>query len=327
MSKLLLCLLPLPMGFLLDLLLGDPHWLYHPVRAIGALISALEHLLRRLLPATRRGELAGGVLLAAAVPLFSAAAALALLLLAARLHWGVWLALETLFTYQLLAAKSLRVESMAVYHPLSRGDLPAARICLSRIVGRDTAALASADVARAAVETVAENTTDGVVAPLCFLALGGAPFGFLYKAVNTLDSMVGYRNARYLYFGRASARLDDLFNFVPARLSALLMIAAAAICRQNPSAAWRIWRRDRRRHPSPNCAHTEAACAGALGVALGGNAHYSGVLHTKPVLGDPLRPLQPQDIPRSCRLMTACAWMALLLGTLARVLVAWAVLG
>lgn len=203
---------------------------------------------------------------------------------------------------------------MAVYPCLIRGDLPAARTAVSRIVGRDTQSLDEAGVAKAAVETVAENTCDGVVAPLIFLWLGGLPLGMLYKAVSTMDSMVGYRNARYQFFGWAGARLDDLFNLIPARLAGLSMcLAAAVLPGYSGRGALRIFLRDRKQHKSPNSAHTEAACAGALGIQLAGDACYGGKLVQKPTLGDPLRSVEPQDIPRACRLMYADALVVLAL--------------
>lgn len=298
----------------LDLLLGDPHWMPHPVRWMGRTISALEGPLRRLFPKTAAGERGAGVILALALPLlFGCGSALLLWGLGRVSHWLSWVA-QLWFTYQLLAARSLQKESMAVCSPLKEHDLEGARRAVSRIVGRDTQVLDETGVAKAAVETVAENTCDGVTAPLIFLFLGGLPAGMAYKAVSTLDSMAGYKNDKYRWFGWASARLDDLLNFIPARLSGLLMCVGAALL---PSCsgrrAWTIFWRDRRKHASPNSAHTEAACAGALGVQLAGDASYFGKIVSKPTLGDPTRPVDPEDIPRACRLMYVTAGLFLLI--------------
>ena len=191
------------------------------------------------------------------------------------------------------------------------------------IVGRDTKALTEEGVIKAAVETVAENTSDGVIAPLFYMLIGGAPLAFLYKAVNTMDSMIGYKNDRYLYFGKAAAKMDDVFNFIPARISAVLMIAAAFLCGFDGKNAWKIYRRDRRNHASPNAAQTEAVCAGALGVQLAGNAFYFGKLYEKPTIGDPLRPICREDIPAACRLMYAAAGLMLAAGVGIRWMTGW----
>lgn len=301
-------------AILLDLILGDPHWMPHPVRWMGAMIAGLENMLRGLLPKTPGGERLGGILMALLVGgTFCGGSALLLWALALISPWLAW-GVEVWLTYQLLAARALERESMAVYPCLVSGDLPAARTAVSRIVGRDTQSLDEAGVAKAAVETVAENTCDGVVAPLIFLWLGGLPLGMLYKAVSTMDSMVGYRNARYQFFGWAGAWLDDLFNLIPARLAGLSMcLAAAVLPGYSGRGALRVFLRDRKQHKSPNSAHTEAACAGALGIQLAGDASYGGKLVKKPTLGDPLRPVEPQDIPRACRLMYADALVVLAL--------------
>lgn len=304
-------------GVILDRILGDPQGWYHPVRTIGAFIAAAEKILRRLLPKTKGGELAGGVLLCAAVLLVTGGASWLLLFLAGAVHPMLEWALGCVMCYQLLAARSLKEESMKVYTALKQGDREAARQAVSMIVGRDTESLTEEGIVRAAVETVAENTSDGVIAPLLFLALGGPVAGFLYKGINTMDSMVGYRSDRYEYFGKAAARLDDAVNFIPARLSAVLMLAAAA-CR---GMDWRrglsVFLRDRKNHKSPNSAQTEAACAGILGVRLAGDARYFGKLVKKPYIGDDLRPVEAEDIARANRLMYGTEWLALLVAAAA----------
>jgi len=295
----------------LDLILGDPVWLYHPVRAIGLLISKAEKGFRALFPKTAKGELAAGTFFAVFVICVTTGAAALVLFLAGRVHFWLAFLLWVFWDYQILATKSLKTESMKVYEELKKGDLPGARHAVSMIVGRDTQNLTEEGVAKAAVETVAENTSDGIIAPLIFLALGGPVLGFFYKSVNTLDSMVGYKNEKYLYFGRFSAKLDDVVNYLPARISGLLMVAASLLTGLDAKNAWKIYRRDRRNHASPNSAHTEAAAAGALEIQLAGNAYYFGKLYEKPTIGDPIRPVEYEDIRRVNRLLYATALLAL----------------
>ena len=307
-------------GFLLDALFGDPAWLPHPVVLMGRCISALEKQLRTALPKTPRGELAGGAAVAAVLPLGTLAVTGLACWAAARLHPALGLALQMLWCGQALAAKGLAQESRNVYKELAKGDLPAARRAVARIVGRDTQNLTAAGVTRAAVETVAENTSDGVIAPLLYMLLGGAPLALTYKAINTMDSMLGYKNEKYLYFGRCAAKLDDAANWLPSRLAALLWVAAAALTGNSARGAWRIWRRDRRRPASPNSAQTESACAGALGVQLAGPAYYFGEYYDKPTIGDPLREIEPRDILRANRMMYAESLLALVLGLAVRLM-------
>ena len=298
-------------GFGMDLLLGDPRGMPHPVIWIGRLISALEPYLRAIFPRTPEGERrAGGVLWLLTAAVSTALPALVLWVCASISPW-LRLAVESVMCWQILAVKSLRTESMKVYAALETGDLEASRRAVSMIVGRDTARLDRDGVTRAAVETVAENTSDGVVAPLVFLALGGAPLGFFYKAVNTMDSMLGYVEPPYRDFGFFPAKLDDVMNFVPARLSALLMLGAGGILGMDVRRGFRIFRRDRYNHASPNSAQTESVCAGLLGLRLAGDAWYHGVRHEKPTIGDPAQEIRPGDIPRACRLMTVTAALAL----------------
>ncbi|MCI6639206.1 MAG: adenosylcobinamide-phosphate synthase CbiB [Pygmaiobacter massiliensis] len=299
-------------GFLWDLLAGDPAWLPHPVVGMGKLISFLEKKLRRLFPVTAAGERAAGCLLVVLVLGVVAGVSVGCLWAVRRFIW-VWAALQAFFCGQCLAAKGLWQESSRVQQALAAGDLPAARKAVARIVGRDTEALSAQGVARAAVETVAENTSDGVVAPLFWFMLAGAPGALCYKAVNTMDSMVGYRNDRYRYFGTAAARLDDLANLLPARLAALCMVAAAPVVGLSGKGAFRIFCRDRYCHKSPNSAQTESACAGALGVRLAGSASYFGKLVEKPYIGDDTRPIEPEDIHRANRLMVVSSMLSCLL--------------
>ena len=308
----------IPWGFALDLLLADPEGMPHPVVYMGRAITALEGVLRPRLPKTPGGELLGGAVLAAALPAGTFAAASGACRAARRLHPAAGFALETLWCWQALALKGLAAESGRVQAELERGDLPAARKAVARIVGRDTEALPAEGVAKAAVETVAENFSDGVAAPLFYLLIGGAPLALAYKAVNTMDSMVGYKNDRYLYFGRAAARLDDAANYLPSRLAALCWIGGAFLTGPDGRGAWRIWRRDRRNHASPNSAQTESACAGALGVQLAGPASYFGKRVDKPAIGDPGRPVEPEDIARANRTLYAAGGLALGAGLLAK---------
>ena len=278
----------LVIGFGIDLLVGDPHSFPHPVVLIGKCISVLERALRHICPKTPAGERAAGAILWGAVVIVSTVVPAGLLWLCGLVSPWLRLALES-------------------------GDLAASRRAVSMIVGRDTDRLDDAAVTRAAVETVAENTSDGVVAPLLFLAIGGAPLGFFYKAVNTMDSMLGYVEPPYKNIGLVPAKADDVVNYIPARLSALLMLAAGGLMGLDTAAGWRIFRRDRRKHASPNSAQTESVCAGLLGVRLAGDAWYHGVLHKKEYIGDAAREITHEDIPRVCRLMTVTAILTLLL--------------
>jgi adenosylcobinamide-phosphate synthase len=317
-------LIALLVGFLLDALLGDPYNFPHIVRWMGTLIAALEKTVRKALPETSRGERTGGVLLATITVLLCTGIPFAALLFCYRLSPVFGCVIESLLCWQLLAARSLQTESMKVHRSLSDGDLEGARQNLSMIVGRDTAALDEAGITRAAVETVAENASDGVIAPLFYLMLGGVALGCLYKAVNTMDSMVGYKNNRYLNFGCAAAKLDDALNYIPSRIAAILMIAASFLLRFDGKGAFRIWRRDRRKHASPNSAQTESVCAGALGVRLAGPAAYFGVVHLKPYIGDDTHPIRPDDIASANKLMYAASVLALFFALLFRAII-WGV--
>ena len=300
-------------GFVLDLLLGDPAALtpIHPVVLMGRCIQGLENLLRRIFPATERGEFHAGLILVLLMALGTPLLCFVLLRWLDRVFPPASAALELIWCWQALAVKNLRDEAMRVYRALTEGSLEQARRAVARIVGRDTTILDHAGVTRAAVVTVAENFSDGVAAPLFYMLLGGAPLALCYKAINTMDSMLGYKTGKYLFFGRAAARLDDAANYLPARLAALLLIAACFPAGENAEAAFRIWRRDRRRHESPNSAQCEAAMAGALGLRLCGPAVYFGELHEKPWIGDEGRPITAEDIRRACRLEVLGSILAL----------------
>ena len=312
-------------GFLLDLLLGDPYWMPHPIRLMGSAIGKLDKLLLgvkckeqqgkceeqqgKCEEHQRRRQQREGILLVVVI-LWGTFLAAMLVLEGAYVIWPpLGILVESWMTYQILACKCLKVESMKVYEALETKSLAEARQAVSMIVGRDTESLDEIGVAKAAVETVAENTSDGVIAPMLYTALGGPVLGFLYKAINTMDSMVGYKNERYLHFGRAAAKLDDVVNFLPARISAVLMIVSCFFLGKdfNGKKAVEIFKRDRFCHASPNSAQTEAVCAGALGVRLAGDASYFGKVVKKPYIGDESRAVEPKDIRRSNRLLYGAA--------------------
>lgn len=295
-------------GFLMDWMFGDPYWLPHPIRFIGNLISGLE---KRLLKEDLEDsiKLRRGIYLVVLVLSITVLVSAGILLGAYKIHIILGLVVESIMTYQILAMKCLKVESMKVYYALKENDVESARYAVSMIVGRDTNVLNETGIAKAAIETVAENTSDGVIAPMLYLAIGGPIFGFFYKAINTMDSMVGYKNDKYLYFGRAAAKLDDVANFIPARISAYLMISTCYFLGDEFDAkhAFRIYQRDKYKHASPNSAHTEAVCAGALGVQLAGDASYFGKVVKKPYLGDAIRAVEYEDIKRANQLLYGTA--------------------
>ena len=304
-------------GFVLDLLIGDPHFIPHPVRLIGSLISFLDKRLNcdaGYIISEKKLNLIKykrGMLLAFTVIFATFAISVIIIVAAYSINLYAGLIAEAVMTWQILATKCLRVESMRVYDALRTDGVDAGRRAVSMIVGRDTSVLDAAGVTRAAVETIAENTSDGVIAPMLYTAIGGPVLGFVYKAVNTMDSMLGYKNDKYMYFGRFAARLDDVVNFIPARISAYLMIAAAFIGgRQfDGKNAYRIFKRDRFNHASPNSAQTESVCAGALRVQLAGDAVYFGKLVKKKYIGDGLREIEYEDIKRANRLMYITAFL------------------
>ena len=309
--------LPLLIGFVLDCFLGDPHSLPHPVRLIGKLISRLEDIFRSKVGDEKKA----GVLLCVSVLIISAGVPALLLFLCYKVHVVLGIIAESILCYYLIAARCLRDESMKVYKGFANDDTESARLALSMIVGRDTNVLDRDGMIRATVETVAENTSDGVIAPLFFMAIGGAPLGILYKAANTMDSMIGYKNDRYLNFGRAAAKLDDILNFIPSRLTAILMIISAFFTGLDGDGAFKIWKRDRFNHESPNSAQPESAAAGALGILLGGDAYYGGKLCEKPYIGDATRYIENEDIVRANRLMYVTSGIMLILACAVRMVV------
>ena len=312
------------LGIIIDRIVGDPHSMPHPVRLMGRVIGWLD---KRLLGDVKtpdegkadtvnsRAEFVKGMILWIIVVALTFAVSFAIRFL--TYMWSSYLGIivEAVLIAYCLAAKSLRVESMKVKDALENESLEAGRYAVSMIVGRDVDSLDEAGVLRAAVETVAENTSDGVIAPMIYCFFGGSVLGLVYKAVNTMDSMLGYHNDRYEYFGKTAARMDDVFNCIPARISAVLMVLAAFVLGKEYSGkdAWRIFKRDRYNHKSPNSAQTESALAGALGLRLAGDASYFGKPVKKPYIGDFKRPIQGEDITRACRLMYAAQDICLIL--------------
>lgn len=316
-------MLALCIGYILDLCFGDPYWLPHPIRLIGKLISVTEKCIRKLFPKTQKGELSGGFFFVLIVLAVSTIVPTCIIWFGFSIHFYVGLLIESIMCYQMLATKSLKVESMKVYKKLKDGDLDGARKAVSMIVGRDTENLTEEGIAKAAVETVAENTSDGIIAPMIYMAIGGATLGFFYKAVNTMDSMVGYKNDNYMYFGRIAAKLDDILNYLPARISAFLMFFSSFILQLNYRQAWKIFRRDRYNHASPNSAQTESVCAGALDIQLAGDAYYFGKLHKKKTIGDPKRSVTYEEIVLANRLLYMTSFVGILLLIDIHVIIGW----
>ncbi len=305
-------LLAVVIGAVLDLLLGDPQSAWHPICLIGKLIAVLEKGTRQLFPKTKAGERTAGTVCAILVVGISTAVPAAILYVAYTAQFWIGVLVEAVLCYFVLAAKTLKKESMNVGHALETQGLEAGRKAVGRIVGRDTQNLTKTGVIKAAVETVAENYADGVAAPLLFLILAGGAGGFFYKSINTMDSMLGYKNEKYMNFGWFPAHLDDVANFIPARLAALFLILSAPLCGCDGKMAWKIFRRDRYKHASPNSAQTESAAAGALHVQLAGDAWYFGELHKKPLIGDDIRPIEVSDIAKINQLMYMAAALALI---------------
>ena len=302
-------LLSLVIGYLLDILIGDPRGLYHFVQFEGKLISLFDKLLNRHPDNKEYSHFAGLILwiLSVGITFLSIAG---VLYLGYQINLYLGLCIEVFFVYQCLATHSLKKESMYVYHALNDGDIELARVKLSYIVGRDTAELDAEGIIKADIETIAENTSDGVISPLFYIALFGVFGGVLCKCVNTLDSMVGYKNERYQYFGTFSARMDDIIQFIPARLTALLMMIASIFLHYDTKNAFKIFKRDRYKHASMNSAQSEATAAGALDIQLAGDAIYGGIVKEKPFMGDPIKLIDKDDIVRANRLLYMTSFIA-----------------
>ena len=294
-------------AFILDCIIGDPQNPLHPMRIIGKGISLCITAYRKAKVKNRVVQFITGAFVSLLIIGLSFTVTFLITRLLYRLNFWVGLSVEVIICYFLIAAKELKDDSMKIQRDLSAGDIEGARKSLSYIVGRDTKNLDKPAMVKAAVETVAENVSDGVIAPLLFILIGGAPLGMAYKAVNTLDSMTGYRNEEFEYFGKFPARLDDVVNFIPSRVSALLMIIGSIFTGMDVKAAVRIYFRDRYNHKSPNSAQTESVCAGALGLRLGGDNYYHGELVHKPTIGDDLNEPVPEHIAAANRLMYAAS--------------------
>jgi len=306
-------MISLIIGYILDLIVGDPQGSPHPIRLIGNMISKVEKKLRTKCN-NKNDEKRAGMILWLIVVFTTFIIPYIILFVAAEINIILAIVLESIMCYYILATKSLKDESMKVYYALKNNNIIDARKYLSYIVGRDTGNLNETSIAKGAVETVAENASDGVIAPMIFMLIGGAPFGFMYKAINTLDSMVGYKNEKYINMGRFSAIADDVANYIPSRVAAYLMIAASFLLKMDYKHAYKIYKRDRYNHLSPNSAQTESVCAGALNISLGGGNYYGGVLISKPTIGDDIRPIVTADIKMANKLMYATSVICLILG-------------
>ena len=306
------------LGFIIDCIFGDPYNFPHPVRLIGNLISELEKIMRKLFP---DNLYIGGVLMSLSVIFLSTAVPFLILFLFYKINIVFGIIAESIMCWYLIAPKCLKTESMKVYKAVSENDIEKSRKAVSMIVGRDTQFLDFEEVIKATIETVAENTSDGVTAPVFYMSFGGAVLGFFYKSVNTMDSMVGYKNEKYKDFGRFSAKFDDVLNYIPSRLTAVLMVISAFILKYDGKSAYRIWKRDRLKHASPNSAQTESVCAGALNVRLAGDAFYFGKLCKEQYIGDNIRPVEKDDIIKANRLMYVTTILMIVLSVILRVII------
>lgn len=308
------------LGFIMDCILGDPVNIPHPVCFIGSFISKSEKVLRRIFPDTSKGKRTAGLFMAVITVLVTGIISYSIIFIANKINFWLGFAVNTVMCWQIFAAKCLKQEALKVMEKIKNEDLQGARYQISMLVGRDTQNLSFKQITKAAVETVAENTSDGVVAPLFWMIIGGPALGFCYKAINTMDSMVGYKNDKYIDFGRYPAKLDDLANYIPARICALSMILAAFVLKMDWKNSFYIWKRDKRKHSSPNSAQTESVCAGALKIQLAGNATYFGKLYEKPFIGDDIQPINYNHIKDSCNLMYGASIICLAVFSVIRIL-------
>ncbi len=303
-------------GFITDIIIGDPDYPFHPVRLIGKMIAGLEKLLRKVFPKSKAGELSAGLIMVVIITAVTYSAGWLAVWITGKISIYLLFALEALISYQCIAVKAMLKESENVLDKVKTGDISSAGQAVKRIVGRDTDKLDMQGVIRADIECVAESLCDGVIAPLFYLMIGGLPLGLAYKAVNTMDSMTGYKNDRYLYFGRAAARLDDIANFIPSRLAAFMIMAGSFFCGRDFKNSFVIWKRDRYKHASPNSAQTEAAMAGALGIRLGGPAYYFGERYEKEYIGDDIKSVEKEDIIGADKIFAVASLLGLIvLGT------------
>ncbi len=306
-------------GYILDIIFGDPYWMPHPIRIIGKLISILDNKFNKETNKPSTKVFLGGLMVCLVI-LFSVAVPAVILFVVYKIHFALGIVIESFMCYQILSTKCLKVESMKVYKALVKEDIEEARYAVSMIVGRDTDNLDEEGITKATVETIAENTSDGSIAPLIYMIIGGPILGFFYKAINTMDSMVGYKNDKYLYFGKIAAKLDDIVNYIPSRIAAIFMIFSVGLNRLDITNAFNIYVRDRYNHSSPNSAQTEAVCAGGLGIRLAGNASYFGKIVEKPYIGEELRKIEREDIILANRLLYTTATVVWLLGLAIRCL-------
>lgn len=306
------------LGFIIDCIFGDPYNFPHPIRLIGNFISKLEKIIRKFFP---DNLYIGGIIMSLSVIFLSTAIPFLILFFCYKINIVFGIIAESIMCWYLIAPKCLKTESMKVYKAISENDIEKSRKAVSMIVGRDTQSLDFEGVIKATVETVAENTSDGVTAPVFYMSFGGAVLGFFYKSVNTMDSMVGYKNEKYKDLGRFPAKFDDVLNYIPSRLTAILMIVSAFILKYDGKSAYKIWKRDRFKHASPNSAQTESVCAGALNIRLAGDAFYFGKLCKKQFIGDNIRPVEKDDIIKANKLMYTTTILMIALSVIFRVII------